>query len=149
MSRWSRHARVARIVGTRSAGTTTCPWLATCSSVAGAGSVARRSHRSTRWFRSCQPAGCSPRLRLKDGAGSGGVMLMGMLGTFLGIPLPYLTMLLGSLGGSLIAGCLYVASARFRHDYPWPYGTFLAIAALYLSWGGKGLLGAYLHWPGF
>ena len=89
------------------------------------------------------------RLRHKEGLGFGDVMLMGMIGTFLGIPLTYLTILLGSLGGSLVAGCMYVASARFRHDYPWPYGTFLGVAALYLSWGGKGLLEGYLHWPGF
>jgi len=89
------------------------------------------------------------RLRHKEGLGFGDVMLMGMIGTFLGIPLTYLTILLGSLGGSLIAGGMYVASARFRHDYPWPYGTFLGVAALYLIWGGKGLLEAYLHWPGF
>jgi leader peptidase (prepilin peptidase) / N-methyltransferase len=89
------------------------------------------------------------RLRHKEGLGFGDVMLMGMIGVFLGTPLTYLTILLGSLGGSLIAGCLYLASVRFRRDYPWPYGTFLAAAALYLSWGGKGLLQAYLHWPGF
>jgi leader peptidase (prepilin peptidase) / N-methyltransferase len=89
------------------------------------------------------------RLRHKEGLGFGDVMLMGMIGAFLGIPLTYLTILLGSLAGSLVAICLYLASARFRHDYPWPYGTFLAGAAIFLNWGGKGVLEAYLRWPGF
>ncbi len=89
------------------------------------------------------------RLRHKQGLGFGDVMLMGMLGTFFGIPLTYLTILLGSLLGSVIAVSLYAASARFRHDYRWPYGTFLAAAGIYASWGGSALLDAYLHLSGF
>jgi len=88
------------------------------------------------------------RLRHKEGLGFGDVMLMAMVGTFFGIPLTYLTILLGSIGGSAIAGSLYVASARFRHDYQWPYGTFLAAAAIYANWAGKALLDTYLHWSG-
>ncbi|HKS96785.1 MAG TPA: prepilin peptidase [Terriglobia bacterium] len=89
------------------------------------------------------------RLRHKQGLGFGDVMLMGMIGTFLGVPLTYLTILLGSLFGSVIAVALYASSARFRRDYRWPYGTFLAAAGIYASWGGAALIDAYLQWSRF
>lgn len=79
--------------------------------------------------------------------GFGDVMLMLMIGTFLGIPLTLLTILLGSLGGTLIALPFVAASSRFRH-YEWPYGTFLGVAALYASLGGKTLLDWYLRFSG-
>ena len=88
------------------------------------------------------------RLRHKQGLGFGDVMLMGMVGTFLGIPLTYVTILLGSLLGIIVAGMLYAASARFRQDYLWPYGSFLGAAALYVGLAGQGLLEGYLRWWG-
>lgn len=88
------------------------------------------------------------RLLHKQGLGFGDVMLMAMVGTFFGIPLTYLTILMGSLLGVLIAGPLYLVSASFRQDYHWPYGSFLGIAAIYASLGGKALLEGYLHWSG-
>jgi leader peptidase (prepilin peptidase) / N-methyltransferase len=88
------------------------------------------------------------RLRGKQALGFGDVMLMGMVGTFLGMPLTYLTILLGSLLGVMVAGVLYASSARFRHDYLWPYGSFLAAAALYVGLRGPALVEAYLRWWG-
>jgi leader peptidase (prepilin peptidase) / N-methyltransferase len=86
------------------------------------------------------------RLRHKQALGFGDVMLMGMVGSFLGVPLTYLTMLLGSIAGSIIGATLYVASARFRREYPWPYGSFLGAAAIYASLGGGRALETYLSW---
>jgi leader peptidase (prepilin peptidase) / N-methyltransferase len=88
------------------------------------------------------------RLRHKQALGFGDVMLMGMVGTFLGVSLTYVTILLGSLLGMIVAGILYGASPRFRHDYLWPYGTFLGAAAIYVGLAGQGLLEAYLRWSG-
>jgi leader peptidase (prepilin peptidase) / N-methyltransferase len=88
------------------------------------------------------------RLRHKQGLGFGDVMLMAMVGTFLGISLTYVTILLGSLLGVVVAGILCAASARFRRDYLWPYGTFLGAAALYVGLAGQGLLEGYLRWWG-
>lgn len=88
------------------------------------------------------------RLRHKEGLGFGDVMLMLMIGAFLGIPLTVLTILLGSLLGTLIAAPLHVASSRFR-NYEWPYGSFLGAAAIYASIGGQALLQAYVRWSGF
>jgi leader peptidase (prepilin peptidase)/N-methyltransferase len=86
------------------------------------------------------------RVRHKQGLGFGDVMLMGMVGMFLGLPLTYLTILLGSLVGTAVATALYALSPRFRRDYQWPYGTFLGAAAIFVSLGGQSLLEAYLRW---
>ena len=87
------------------------------------------------------------RLRGKEGLGFGDVMLILMIGAYLGIPLTLLTIFLGSLMGTLVAGTLYLASPRFR-NYEWPYGAFLGVAAIYSSLGGNALLDAYLRWWG-
>jgi leader peptidase (prepilin peptidase)/N-methyltransferase len=85
--------------------------------------------------------------RKKEYLGFGDVMLMLMVGTFLGMPLTLLTILLGSLGGSIVALSITLAAPRFR-GYPWPYGTFLGIAAVYAALDGTRLLEAYLRWSG-
>jgi leader peptidase (prepilin peptidase)/N-methyltransferase len=85
--------------------------------------------------------------RKKVFLGFGDVMLMLMVGTFLGAPLTLLTILLGSFGGSIIALSFTLAAPRFR-DYHWPYGTFLGIAAVYAVLDGTRLLEAYLRWSG-
>jgi leader peptidase (prepilin peptidase)/N-methyltransferase len=85
--------------------------------------------------------------RQKEYLGFGDVMLMLMVGSFLGVPLTLMTILLGSLGGTIIALAFYIARPRFR-DYPWPYGTFLGVAAIYTSLDGTRLLDAYLRWSG-
>ncbi len=88
------------------------------------------------------------RLRHKQGLGFGDVMLMGMIGTFLGLPLTYLTILLGSLLGTLIAVTLYAASPHYRSEYKWPYGSFLSLAGIYVALAGNNILAAYLRWAG-
>jgi leader peptidase (prepilin peptidase)/N-methyltransferase len=85
--------------------------------------------------------------RQKEYLGFGDVMLMLMVGTFLGAPLTLLTILLGSLGGSIIALSFTLVAPRFR-NYHWPYGTFLGIAAIYSALDGTRLLEAYLRWSG-
>ncbi len=83
----------------------------------------------------------------KEYLGFGDVMLMLMVGTFLGVPLTLMTILLGSLGGSILALVMIAISSRFR-DYAWPYGTFLGVAAIYAALYGGGLLDSYLRWTG-
>jgi leader peptidase (prepilin peptidase)/N-methyltransferase len=85
--------------------------------------------------------------REKEYLGFGDVMLMLMVGTFLGLPLTLLTILLGSLGATIIALSFTIAAPRFR-NYPWPYGTFLGIAAIYSALDGTRLVDAYLRWSG-
>jgi leader peptidase (prepilin peptidase)/N-methyltransferase len=85
--------------------------------------------------------------REKEYLGFGDVMLMLMIGTFLGAPLTLLTILLGSLGGTIIALSFTIAAPRFR-NYPWPYGTFLGVAAIYSALDGTRLVDAYLRLSG-
>jgi leader peptidase (prepilin peptidase)/N-methyltransferase len=85
--------------------------------------------------------------RKKDYLGFGDVMLMLMVGTFLGAPLTLLTILLGSFAGSIVALSITLAAPRFR-NYHWPYGTFLGIAAVYAALDGARLLEIYLRWSG-
>lgn len=85
--------------------------------------------------------------RKKEYLGFGDVMLMLMVGTFFGVPLTLLTILLGSLAGTVVALSLTIATPRFR-DYPWPFGTFLGISAIYSALDGARLLAAYLRWSG-
>ena len=85
--------------------------------------------------------------RKKEYLGFGDVMLMLMVGTFLGAPLTLLTILLGSFAGSIVALSITLAVPRFR-NYHWPYGTFLGIAAIYAALDGPRLLEAYFRWSG-
>jgi leader peptidase (prepilin peptidase) / N-methyltransferase len=85
--------------------------------------------------------------RQKQYLGFGDVMLMLVVGTFLGMPLTLLTILLGSLAGSVVAISITLLAPRFR-SYPWPYGTFLGVAAIYAALDGARLVAIYLHWSG-
>ena len=85
--------------------------------------------------------------RSKEYLGFGDVMLMLMIGSFLGPALTMMTILLGSLAGTLIALPLTLASQRFR-NYEWPYATFLGSAAIVAALWGPELLQAYLRWAG-
>lgn len=80
--------------------------------------------------------------------GFGDVMLILLIGTFVGVPLTFVTLFLASLSALMISVTLHVASPRFRNHYRWPFGTFLAAAAIYASFGGKLLLERYLRWSG-
>ncbi|HWP85531.1 MAG TPA: prepilin peptidase [Terriglobia bacterium] len=75
------------------------------------------------------------RLRGRQGMGFGDVKMMAMVGCFLGPKLTFLTILLGSAGGSII-GLLLIAALRKGPDYELPFGTFLGVAAWAASlWG--------------
>jgi leader peptidase (prepilin peptidase)/N-methyltransferase len=73
------------------------------------------------------------KLRHREGLGLGDVKLVAMVGTFLGLHGALLTLIAGSLLGSLI-GYAYI---RFTHQdastYELPFGTFLGLAAIAIS----------------
>ncbi len=75
--------------------------------------------------------------------GLGDVKMMAMVGLFLGAKLTLLTLLLGSLVGSL-AGGLFILLARKGSQYELPLGTFLGLAALVALFWGRPLVEAYL-----
>lgn len=105
------------------------------------------------------------RIRGVEGMGFGDVKLMAMVGAFLGVKLTLLTLVLGSVLGSLAgitamfvvffkrmkrysgsagrARSWYSAQLVLRH-YEMPFGVFLGSMALVAQWFGNGMLGWYV-----
>ncbi|HUK30319.1 MAG TPA: prepilin peptidase [Candidatus Acidoferrum sp.] len=82
------------------------------------------------------------RLRGKEGMGLGDVKMMGMVGVFLGLKRTLLTVLAGSLLGSVI-GIIIVLATRKGRDYELPFGAFLGAGALLTVFFGSPLLAWY------
>lgn len=82
-------------------------------------------------------------LRKVEGMGLGDVKLMLMVGLFFGVKLTVLTLLLGSLAGSLIGGG-YMLATRKSAKYELPLGTFLGVAALISLLYGNQIISAYV-----
>ena len=82
------------------------------------------------------------RLRRREGMGFGDVKMMAMVGFFLGPKLTLLTILVGSLAGSVL-GLLFIVVLRKDTSYELPFGTFLGGAAYFASLYGWGLLTWY------
>lgn len=76
-----------------------------------------------------------PYLISRGGMGGGDVMLAGLMGMVTGFPLILVALLLGIVGGGLVAISLLALRLRTRKD-PIPFGPFLAAAAMVtLIWG--------------
>jgi leader peptidase (prepilin peptidase)/N-methyltransferase len=82
------------------------------------------------------------RLRGREGMGLGDVKMMAMAGAFLGPQRALLTILLGSLIGSII-GLTIVAIMRKGRDFELPFGTFLGAGALVVVFFGSQTLEWY------
>ncbi len=82
------------------------------------------------------------RLRGREGMGLGDVKMMAMAGSFLGIKRTLLTILGGSVLGSVI-GVLVLLLWRKGSDYQFPFGTFLGVAALAVVFFGTPALEWY------
>ena len=77
------------------------------------------------------------RLRHKEGLGLGDVKMMMTIGAFLGLRGALLTLIVGSLLGSVL-GLIFILAARKDHlSYELPLGTFLGIAALGVTLSGQ------------
>lgn len=83
------------------------------------------------------------RVRGEQGLGMGDVKMLAMVGAFLGWPLMLLTLLLASLLGSVV-GFAMLASSRGDLQYPLPFGSFLAVAAVTATVCGEPLIAWYL-----
>lgn len=82
------------------------------------------------------------RLRGREGMGLGDVKMMAMAGAFLGVQRALLTILVGSLLGSLI-GAAIISVGRKGSDFELPFGTFLGAAALLVVFVGSPALAWY------
>jgi leader peptidase (prepilin peptidase)/N-methyltransferase len=82
------------------------------------------------------------KLRGKEGMGLGDVKMMLMAGAFLGAKRTLLTILAGSILGSLI-GVAIIAAKRKDSEYELPFGTFLGAGALLVVFFGTPVVNWY------
>jgi leader peptidase (prepilin peptidase)/N-methyltransferase len=85
--------------------------------------------------------------RGREGMGFGDVKMMAMAGAFLGPQRTFLTILVGSLLGSVL-GLLFILARRKGSEYELPFGTFLGVAALLVVFFGSPVLNWYLRLSG-
>jgi leader peptidase (prepilin peptidase)/N-methyltransferase len=77
------------------------------------------------------------KIRHKEGLGFGDVKMIAMVGAFLGLRGALLTIILGSLAGSVI-GLIYIkATRRDAGEFQLPFGSFLGAAALATAIAGQ------------
>ena len=83
------------------------------------------------------------KLRHKEGLGMGDVKMMAMVGAFLGIRGALLTLIVGSVLGSVV-GLLYIKITRQdAATYQLPFGTFLGIAGIGVALQGQRVIDWY------
>lgn len=82
------------------------------------------------------------RLRGREGMGFGDVKMMLMAGAFLGAKRTLLTILAGSLLGSVL-GVAFILARRKESDYELPFGSFLGMAALLVVFFGTPVVNWY------
>ncbi|HEV8385615.1 MAG TPA: prepilin peptidase [Candidatus Acidoferrales bacterium] len=87
------------------------------------------------------------KLRGREGMGFGDVKMMAMAGAFFGPQRTFLTVLVGSLLGSIL-GMLFILVRRKGSDYELPFGAFLGAAALLVIFFGNPVLDWYLRTAG-
>ena len=77
------------------------------------------------------------KLRQKEGLGFGDVKMIAMVGAFLGLRGALLTVILGSVAGSVI-GLVYIkATRRDAGEYQLPFGAFLGAAGIAVAMSGQ------------
>ncbi len=82
------------------------------------------------------------KLRGQQGMGMGDVKMIAMIGAFVGWKGALLTVFLGSMFGSIV-GIVLMRIKGKDWDHALPFGTFLALAAVIVDWGGPELLAWY------
>ena len=85
-----------------------------------------------------------PYLISRGGMGEGDVKLAGLIGMVAGFPQVFLALLLGIVGGGLVASFLLLSGMKKRKD-PIPFGPFLAVGAMAVLVWGQGIIEWYRH----
>jgi leader peptidase (prepilin peptidase)/N-methyltransferase len=83
-------------------------------------------------------------IRHEEGLGMGDPKMLAMIGSFMGWKLTLVTLMLGSLIGSLV-GVGLIAAGRGTMKYALPFGCFLAVGAAAAATVGPALLEWYLR----
>ena len=85
------------------------------------------------------------KIRHREGLGFGDVKMIAMIGSFLGLRLALLTLMLASLLGAVV-GLIYVLVTRKdASTYELPFGSFLGLAALIVGLVGQVIVVWYSH----
>jgi leader peptidase (prepilin peptidase)/N-methyltransferase len=83
------------------------------------------------------------RVRHEEGLGMGDVKMLAMVGAFIGWKLTLLTLMMASLGGTVI-GVILIATGKGSMKYALPFGTFLALGAAAAATVGPAVLDWYV-----
>jgi len=83
------------------------------------------------------------RLRKIEGLGMGDVKMLALIGAFLGWQLVLLTLAVASVLGSLV-GLGMILTRRGDMKYALPFGTFLAMAAMFAAAAGEPVVQWYM-----
>lgn len=78
----------------------------------------------------------------REGLGGGDIKLLGMVGAFLGPSGAFLTIMIGSIAGTLFA-CVYMLRSGQGRTTELPFGTFLAPGAVMALFLGQRIIDAY------
>ena len=76
--------------------------------------------------------------------GGGDIKLMGMIGGFLGVKVALLTIMIGSILGTLI-GLSFIKIMKKDIKYELPFGSFLGVAAIFSALWGAQIISWYLN----
>ena len=82
------------------------------------------------------------RLRGIDGLGLGDVKMAAMMGAFWGVPQTLMILLAGSLLGA-ITGAIIVTAAKKSWKHELPFGSYLGVAAIAVTFFSQEIFGAY------
>ena len=77
------------------------------------------------------------KVRHREGLGFGDVKLIAMVGSFLGLTGALATLIVGSVGGSILGYGYIKATGKDPATYPLPFGTFIGAAGLLMALGTK------------
>ena len=83
------------------------------------------------------------KLRHKEGLGLGDVKMMAMVGAFLGLRATLLTVILGSVAGSVIGLAYIHITKKDASSYELPFGTFLGFARMVVALTGQHVIRWY------
>ena len=78
------------------------------------------------------------RIRGKEGLGFGDVKMVAMIGAFLGLQGALLTMIIGSVMGSVVGIAFILIRKKDMASYELPFGSFLGIAAMAVAFWQAG-----------
>jgi leader peptidase (prepilin peptidase) / N-methyltransferase len=88
------------------------------------------------------------RVRQRDGLGFGDVKMVMMIGAFLGLQGTLLTVIVGSVLGSVIGLVFIYLTGKNASTYELPFGSFLGVAASAVAVFGERVMGWYLKMGG-